>query len=74
MTNADDTPATIRRMKLSNWYFNLIIFVPLKFFMPYFPAILVYFGITFWIRAFNSATSEKKGRKGRHIASLVYIP
>ena len=46
-TNADDTPATIRRAKLSNRYFKYIFFLPLKFFVPYFLAILDFSGIAF---------------------------
>ena len=42
-TNADDTPGTIRRGKLSNQYFKFIFFLPLNIFIQYFFASLVFF-------------------------------
>ena len=52
------TSATIRRVKLSSWYFKFNFSLPLKYFL----AILVFSGIISWIRAFNSSfkTSEKR--------------
>ena len=44
--------------------------VPLKCFILYFLAILVFSGIAFWIRAFNSFSQKSKKRTPCYITSL----
>ena len=58
----------------SNYFFS---FLPLRFFRQYFFAILVFCGISFWIRAFLKFLFRNvfwKAGKGRHIKLLIFIP